>query len=123
MGVFYGAALTEAATYRGEDVCIVGGANSAGQAGMFISRYAKSVTMLIRGESLKRGMSHYLSARIAATPNITVMPHVEVESVGGNDKLDWVKVKHCETSEVIELPMRAMFIFIGAAPHSEMAEG
>ena len=71
-GVYYGAAMTEAATYRGQDVCIVGGANSAGQGAMFFARYARQVTMLVRAASLGPSMSQYLVDRIAATPNIEV---------------------------------------------------
>jgi thioredoxin reductase (NADPH) len=123
IGVYYGAALTEAATYRGRDVCIVGGANSAGQAAMFISRYAKTVTMLIRAEKLLPMMSNYLADRIMATENITVMPNVEVSSVQGENELESVKLKNVNTGEESELKTAAMFIFIGAAPHSEMAQG
>ena len=72
-GVYYGAALTEAATYRGQDVVVVGGANSAGQGAMFFSRYARKVTMLVRGPTLAAGMSQYLVDRIAETPNIEVL--------------------------------------------------
>jgi thioredoxin reductase (NADPH) len=123
IGVFYGAALTEAATYRDQDVCIVGGANSAGQAAMFISRYAKSVTMLIRPADLSPGMSQYLVSRIKATPNISVIAGVEVLCVGGKEKMESVQIKNIATEQVTELPMAAMFIFIGAAPHADMAEG
>jgi thioredoxin reductase (NADPH) len=123
IGVYYGAALTEAATYRGRDVCIVGGANSAGQAAMFISRYAKTVTMLIRAEKLLPMMSNYLADRIEATENIIVMPCVEVVSVSGENELESVKLKNVNTGEESEFKTCAMFIFIGAAPHSEMATG
>jgi thioredoxin reductase (NADPH) len=123
IGIYYGAALTEAALYRDKDICIVGGANSAGQAAMFISRYAKSVTMLIRAKSLTISMSQYLVDRILTTPNITVMPGVEITSVCGETKLEKVLVKDIQTGEEKELLMAAMFIFIGAAPHSEFARG
>jgi thioredoxin reductase (NADPH) len=122
IGVYYGAAMTEAATYKGKDICIVGGANSAGQGAMFFSRYAKSVTILIRAASLSPAMSRYLVDRIEATPNIRVMPNVEVESVQGENGLEKVVVKHCVSGEKTELDMSAMFIYIGVAPHSTMAK-
>ncbi|WP_229311644.1 FAD-dependent oxidoreductase [Larkinella rosea] len=123
LGVYYGAAMTEAATYRDKDICIVGGANSAGQGAMFFSRYARSVTILIRAKTLSPAMSHYLVDRIEATPNITVLAEVEVASVTGNTHLEKVVVRNVETGEETALDMAAMFIFIGSAPHSDMAEG
>jgi thioredoxin reductase (NADPH) len=123
IGVFYGAAISEAATYRGRDICIIGGANSAGQGAVFFSRYAKSVTILIRGKTLLASMSNYLVDRINTTANIHVIPDVKVSSVSGNNKLEKVMIKNCYTGEETELNMAAMFIYIGAAPHSEMAEG
>src|SRR6266581_6752782 len=77
-GVYYGAALFEAATYRDQDICIVGGANSAGQGALFFSRYARKVTMLVRAQSLSKGMSQYLIDRILQAPNIEVLTRVEV---------------------------------------------
>lgn len=123
IGVYYGAALTEAASYRDTNVCIVGGANSAGQAALFIARYAKSVTMFIRAESLASSMSQYLIDRIEATENITVVPHVEVTKVTGSSGLQAVTIRNAQTGDVQDMPMCAMFIFIGAQPHSKMAEG
>jgi thioredoxin reductase (NADPH) len=123
IGVFYGAAMTEAATYRGKDVCIVGGANSAGQGAIYFSRYAKSVTMLIRTKTLLPHMSNYLADRISVTSNINVIPNVEVVSVSGNNKLETVVIKNCVSGEETVLNMSAMFIFIGATPHAEMVEG
>ena len=123
IGIFYGAAITEATTYRGQDICIIGGANSAGQGAVFFSRYAKSVTILIRAKSLLASMSNYLVDRIHAIPNIHVIPDVEVSSVAGNNKLEKVIIKNCYTGEETELNMAAMFIYIGAMPHAEMADG
>ena len=77
-GVYYGAALTEAATYRGRDVIVVGGANSAGQGAMFFSRHARKVTMLVRGPDIAAGMSSYLVDRIAETPNVEVLVNTAV---------------------------------------------
>ncbi len=77
-GVYYGAATTEAAAYRGQDVCIIGGANSAGQGALFFSRHARKVVMIVRAAGLEKSMSQYLVARIKATENIEVLPHAEV---------------------------------------------
>jgi thioredoxin reductase (NADPH) len=123
IGVYYGAALSEAATYRGHDICIVGGANSAGQGALFFSRYARKVTMLVRAADLSPSMSMYLVERIKATQNIEVMNQVEVGSVIGTVKLEHVVVRNAETGEERQLNASAMFIFIGAAPHSEMVAG
>lgn len=123
IGVYYGAAMSEAATYRGKDICIVGGGNSAGQAAMFFTRYAKSVTIIIRAASLANSMSKYLTDRIEASPTINVIPNVEVSSVGGEGKLERVTIRNAQTGEARDLPMSAMFIFIGAAPHAEMVDG
>ena len=74
-GVYYGSALTEATACLGQDVYVVGGANSAGQAALFLSRYANSVTLMVRGASLEKSMSYYLTKRIADSPSITVDLH------------------------------------------------
>jgi thioredoxin reductase (NADPH) len=119
-GVYYGAALTEAATYRGRDVIVVGGANSAGQGAMFFSRHARKVTMLIRGGDIASGMSRYLVDRIADTPNIEVLVNTRVVSAHGDTRLEGVTIANSATGEQRELPAAAMFIFIGAAPRTEM---
>jgi thioredoxin reductase (NADPH) len=107
-GVYYGAALTEAAAYRGQDVLIVGGANSAGQGAMFFSRYARKVTLLVRGPELSAGMSRYLVDRIAETPNVEVLVNTSVVGTRGNGRLEAVTVA------------AGMFIFIGAAPRTAL---
>jgi thioredoxin reductase (NADPH) len=119
IGVYYGAAMTEAATYRKQDVCIVGGANSAGQGALFFSRYVRKVTMLVRAPGLGPSMSRYLVERIEKTPNIEVINLVEVTSVSGEGKLEHVTIRHCETGESRVIDASAMFIFIGVAPRSE----
>lgn len=123
IGVYYGAAMSEAAIYKGKDICIVGGANSAGQGAVFFSRYAKTVTMLIRAEGLRPGMSEYLVDRIEDTSNISIIPEVEVVAVAGNQELEKVTIRNIKTGVEKVLDMAAMFIFIGSQPHSEMAEG
>jgi thioredoxin reductase (NADPH) len=122
-GVYYGAALTEAAAYRGQDVCVIGGANSAGQGAMFFSRYARKVTILVRAASLGVGMSDYLVKRIEATPNIEVRTRVQVAAVQGAGHLECVTLRHVDTGETVAVPQAGMFIFIGAAPRSEMLAG
>jgi thioredoxin reductase (NADPH) len=123
LGVYYGVALSEAAAYRGCDVCIVGGANSAGQAALFFSRYAKHVTILIHAPALSPRMSHYLVQRIVVTENINVIPNVEVAGVHGEDHLKQVVIRNVETAEEQTLDSSAMFICIGTAPHSDMVAG
>jgi thioredoxin reductase (NADPH) len=122
-GVYYGAALTEAAYYRGQDVIIVGGANSAGQGAMFFSRYARKVTMLVRSSSLAKGMSQYLVDQIGRTENIEVRLRAEVVEAIGEDRLEEVRICNVDSGEVETLPTAAMFIFIGAAPHAELVSG
>ena len=118
-GIFYGAALTEAAHYRGEEVFVIGGANSAGQGAMFFSRYASKVTMLVRGEGLQKSMSHYLIEQIGATPNIEVVPHAEVVEAKGDNALEKLVLNNPENGSRVERDAKAMFVFIGTAPHTE----
>ena len=122
-GVYYGAAMTEAATYRDQHVCIVGGANSAAQAALYFSRYASHVTMLLRGAGLRTSASWYLVDRIRATPNIDVQCGVEVAAVRGTSRLEQVVVRTAGTGEERALDAAALFIFIGAAPRSDMVAG
>ena len=122
-GVYYGAAMTEAATYRGQDVCIVGGANSAGQGALFFTRYARRVTMLVRAPALGPSMAQYLVDRIKVTSNIEVLTRVEVAAVCGTGRLERIVVRNVDTAEETAVGAAAMFIFIGAAPRSEMVAG
>ena len=123
IGVYYGAALSEAARYRGQEVCIVGGANSAGQAALFLARYAGRVTMLIRATDLSPTMSRYLVDRIRAETNITVLPEVVVEEACGDGTLRSVTVKSIKSGETRSVPAAAMFIFIGAKPRTDAFAG
>lgn len=118
-GVYYGASLAEGAAYRGEDVFVVGAANSAGQGALFFARYARKVTMLVRGESLEKSMSHYLIQQIKATPNLEVLLHTELSEVHGEERLEAVTVTDAAGSR--RIPGRAVFVFIGTAPHSGLA--
>jgi len=118
-GVYYGAAMTEAATCKGEDVYIVGGANSAGQAAMFFSQHARRVIMLVRGKSLEAGMSQYLIDQIHETPNIHVELNSQVVEVFGEERLEGVAI-HCATSgETQKVSTNHLFVFIGAAPRTD----
>jgi thioredoxin reductase (NADPH) len=119
-GVYYGAALSEAATYRGKDVILVGGANSAGQGAMFFSRHARRVTLLVRGPDISTGMSSYLVDRIRETPNVEVMVNTSVVSARGDGRLEAVTVVDGVSGVRRELPVAAMFIFIGTAPRTEL---
>jgi thioredoxin reductase (NADPH) len=118
-GVYYGAALTEAANYKGEHVFVVGGANSAGQGAVFLSQYADQVSMLVRG-SLAKSMSRYLIEQIDRRDNIDVRLGAEVVEVHGRDRLEAITIRDRETGETRREQTPAMFVFIGASPHTEM---
>jgi thioredoxin reductase (NADPH) len=122
-GVYYGAAVTESASCKGEDVYIVGGANSAGQAAVHFSEIARSVTMIVRGQSLAATMSYYLSERIKTISNINVMLSSEVIGVRGEDRLSEIMVRHRDSGTTETFRAGALFIFIGAEPHTEWLEG
>ncbi|MEU4656913.1 FAD-dependent oxidoreductase [Streptomyces sp. NPDC023723] len=122
-GVFYGSALTEAAGCQGHDVYIVGGANSAGQAAMYLARGAKSVTLLVRGPSLAASMSHYLIQQIEQTPNIVVRCGTVVESAHGDGRLERLTLRDAETGERELVDAQWLFVFIGAAPLTDWLDG
>jgi thioredoxin reductase (NADPH) len=123
-GVYYGAALSEAARYKDQDVVIVGGANSAGQGALFFSRYARKVTILARAPiGIAKSMSQYLVERISQTPNIEVIPRVEVVGVEGDSHLESVTIKDTESGELRTLATDGLFIFIGTAPSTEYFAG
>ncbi len=113
-GVYYGASQTEASTCAEEQVYIVGGANSAGQAAMHFASYASEVRMLVRAESLAKSMSRYLIDQIEATPNIVVETGTEVAGFGGDGHLECLRVKTPAGEE--SRSANSLFIFIGAAP-------
>ena len=118
-GVFYGAALTEAISCAGEDVYIVGGANSAGQAALHFAQRSRSVTMLVRGPSLTASMSSYLIAQIEATPNIHVRTGTAVVEAHGIDHLEGLTLLDATTGEKESVDTQWLFIFIGAAPGTD----
>ena len=122
-GVFYGSALTEAANCTGEDVYIVGGANSAGQAAVYLSRSAKSVTLLVRGATLQASMSHYLIEQIAAIDNITVRTCCEVVAARGEGRLTALTLRNTTEGGTEQVPAGWLFVFIGAMPHTDWLDG
>lgn len=122
-GVYYGAALTEAAHYRDQPVLVAGGANSAGQAAMFFSRYASKVTMLVRASGLEKGMSQYLVDQINGTENIDVWLRTEVIEAHGEERLEALTIRNNETGATRTVPASALFIFVGAAAHTNLLEG
>ncbi|MEV6608989.1 FAD-dependent oxidoreductase [Kutzneria sp. NPDC051319] len=122
-GVYYGSALTEATNCSKQDIFIVGGANSAGQAAVYLSRSARSVTIVVRAEALTESMSHYLIQQIAAIPNISVLTCTEVVEAGGGDHLEHISLRHNKTGEVRKVDASFLFAFIGAAPRTDWLDG
>ena len=120
IGVYYGAAVTEVAFYRGQDIAIIGGGNSAGQAALFFARYARGVTIIIRAADFSHSMSQYLIDRIDAAPNITTLARKEILGVSGTERLEKILLRNRDSGAEEELPMAAMFVFIGAAPHTDL---
>jgi thioredoxin reductase (NADPH) len=122
-GVFYGSALTEAPSCQGQDVYIVGGANSAGQAAMYLSRGAKSVTLLVRGPSLSASMSHYLIQQIDEAPNIQVRSRTVVEAAHGDGHLERLTLRDVDSGHTEQVDAQWVFVFIGAAPLTDWLDG
>jgi thioredoxin reductase (NADPH) len=117
-GVYYGAAITEAMACEGKDVFVVGAGNSAGQAAMYLSRYASSVTIVLRGRSLTTSMSRYLVAQIESHEKITLQTRSSVAELKGETRLEEITISDVHTGETRTVPAFALFIFIGAKPHT-----
>src|SRR5947209_8996776 len=115
--------MSEAPLYHDQDVYLVGGANSAGQAAMYFSRYARSVTLLVHGLSLDESMSQYLIDQITASPAINVCPATRVVEVKGKTNLEAITITNTETFETRVLPTTALFVFIGAMPQTGWLAG
>ncbi|HEY9309677.1 MAG TPA: FAD-dependent oxidoreductase [Microbacterium sp.] len=113
-GVYYGAARSDSAVAQGADVCIIGAGNSAGQAALFFSRHARSVTLLVRGESLEAGMSRYLIDQISAIPAIRVETRSEVVALHGADSLRSADIADRRTGDVRRRDVDVLFVMIGA---------
>jgi thioredoxin reductase (NADPH) len=122
-GVYYGSALTEASACLGQDVYIVGGANSAGQAAMYLARHAKSVTLLVRGPALERSMSYYLIKQIEDVPNISVRTCTEVIEAAGEDHLESLTLRDNASGATETVSAQLLFLFIGAAPLTDWLDG
>jgi thioredoxin reductase (NADPH) len=122
-GIFYGSAATEAPSCADEEVFVVGGANSAGQAAMFLSRHARRVTMLVRADRLEESMSHYLIRQIRDTANIEVRLNTVVAGASGTGHLEGLRLCDTTTGATEEVPAAFLFVFIGAAPCTEWLHG
>jgi thioredoxin reductase (NADPH) len=118
-GVYYGSAATEASSCEGSDVYIVGGANSAGQAAVFFARHARTVTIVVRGDSLERSMSYYLIQQLAAIENVQVRTHTEVIEANGDGHLETLTLCDRKDSRRSTVPAGHCFVFIGAEPRTE----
>jgi thioredoxin reductase (NADPH) len=122
-GVFYGAAGSEARAMRDRHACVVGAGNSAGQAALHLARHARTVTMLVRGDSLGSTMSEYLIKEVARTPNIRVRRGTEVIAGEGNGHLESVTVLHRSSGDVRRLPTSGLFVMIGGTPRTGWLQG
>ncbi len=121
LGVFYGAAITEALAFRDRDVAVVGGGNSAGQAAVYLAGFARRVTLVVRGGRLEAGMSQYLVDQIAARPTIQVRLNANVAAVRGTDDLEAITI--ADAAGTTEVPMQALFLFVGALPRTDWLDG
>jgi thioredoxin reductase (NADPH) len=118
-GVFYGAPVTEAFGVAGKDVFILGGGNSAGQAAVFLSRFARSVTLVIRKDSLTSSMSDYLVKELEALPTVSVHPRVQVVDARGDQTLEALVLQDVHSGERAEVRADALFVMIGSVPHTD----
>jgi thioredoxin reductase (NADPH) len=122
-GVYYSATDMEARFCKDTEAVIIGGGNSAGQAAMFLSRYARCVRVLVRGSSLAASMSSYLTSRLEADPGIAIEYNSEVTALEGGDHLESVTIRNAETGQSRKVEARALFIMVGAAPNTEWLSG
>lgn len=118
-GVFYGGAVTEAQAMSGQQIFVAGGGNSAGQAAIYLARYAERVTILVRGDALAASMSEYLVKQIAGRDNIDVRIHTEIVDGRGDKRLEGLVVQDTSSGEILSVSADALFILIGAQPHTE----
>jgi thioredoxin reductase (NADPH) len=122
-GIFYSATHLEGQPCRGEDVAIVGGGNSAGQAAVFLASLAKSVHVLVRGVGLAESMSRYLIQRIENAPNVVLRARSQIDALEGNDRLERIRWRHLDTGERQTRDIRHLFLMTGADPHTGWLEG
>jgi thioredoxin reductase (NADPH) len=118
-GVYYGAALAEASNVAGQDVYIVGGANSAGQAAVYLAPFARQVTLVVRADRLEKGMSQYLVDQVRGTPNILVQLNSEVVAAFGEEHLDAITIADRAAGRERRVAADFLFVFIGAYPHTD----
>jgi thioredoxin reductase (NADPH) len=118
-GVFYGAAMSEAQAMLDQNVCVIGAGNSAGQAAAHLAKYATSVTMLVRGESLKKSMSEYLITELKETPNIHIRLGVKLVDGEGDVGLEALIIKNKKTGKLERIETSALFVLIGAIPKTD----
>ncbi len=122
-GVFYGGTASEAHGLSGRDAYIAGGANSAGEAALYLARFARSVTLVVRAQSLEAGMSHYLVREVEATPNVEVCTATAVVGGGGEGRLQELVLRQSATGEESTVAADALFVLIGARPHTDWLPG
>lgn len=122
-GIYYGAAMTEGFRNKGKEVFVVGGANSAGQAAMYFSRFASKVNLIVRADSINKRMSHYLVQEIRQQPNIHILANSEIISVQGEEYLSSIDIKNVKTQQVINYPTDNLFLLIGGVPYTECMTG
>lgn len=122
-GIFYGASAVEAQRYQGERIAVVGGGNSASQAALYLSGFAREVYMLVKGDSLDSSMSAYLVKRIESTPNITVILRSQVVAALGDNRLRSVKVETLDGGGQQDVEVSAAFVLIGQQPRTEWLSG
>ncbi|WP_442511559.1 FAD-dependent oxidoreductase [Novipirellula sp. SH528] len=119
IGIYYSATSVESRACRDANAFVVGGGNSAGQAAMFLSQQAKQVSLLLRGDNLRKGMSSYLATRIEQAANIDVRVNTEIERLSGESKLESIQLRNNQTNQTVSENCSAAFIFVGAKPHTE----
>jgi thioredoxin reductase (NADPH) len=122
-GIYYGAAISEALAVQGRDVVVLGGGNSAGQAATYLSRYAQSVTVVVRRPSLRSTMGRYLTTQIEETPNIRVRSGTDLIEVHGEDRLEAVTLREVDSGVAELLTTDALFVFIGATAQTDWLDG
>jgi len=123
VGVYYGATFIEAQLCKDEEVIVVGGGNSAGQAAVFLAESAKHVFVAVRSDGLADTMSRYLIRRIEETPNITVLPHTEIVALDGAEHLGRVSWRNGQSGKTIEKSIAHLFVMTGAIPNTTWLEG
>jgi thioredoxin reductase (NADPH) len=118
-GIFYGSAMSAAPSLAGDEVMVIGGGNSAGQAALHLAKHEANVTMVVRSTSFAESMSAYLISDIAHTHNITVQFETELVEAGGSGRLETITLRNHRTGEVKTQPAAGVFIFIGMGPHTD----